>query len=495
MVSDLYDPMTVTGTVKEILVGKDSETTLTNTETLILGESSYHIEVEGESYTDGAFTSSVYRSEDGTSCVHYYISDRNEVESEDITDKEGNKLPWSEYANPWKDIDSDAFTYQDGVLVGRIDAPAYASDLNLIMARNTNIDFISMAKAHSDLSSLWKSFTLKVEDQKIKGLLAETVNITDSLGTERLSYDLTFDYSKTTSHEYAKPTPLPSDTAHDTLRNAFSELLTAEFTYHGISESYGDIASFEGIVASDGVYLYDSLNSPYLNNQVGYVMKEINGKSTLVHVIENASGDFFYQVDDYGNPYDSRTYKDMTSLADVRPQIVMAAELFGYDEKSGVYSLSGRRAGVFLKYFAMESLIDPASVQLADHLDITLDDNGHLFSTHAYSFANAIDIYTRYSVGSAKLPFTPDSLTEYNPLSDFVGTYTGKVEATDTEEEKNYTIVVTLEGVTFNGEATTDVSVTNGRLYFTAKDGTSYNIRSGYSLYKGYTKVCALVKA
>ena len=120
MIADLEHPMTVTGSVKEILVSKDSkETTLSNEETLILGDKSYHIEVEGESYPDGAYTSSVYRSEDGKdTCVHYYISNMNTVESEDITDDDGKALPWSDYANPWKDIHADAFTRKDDALVG-----------------------------------------------------------------------------------------------------------------------------------------------------------------------------------------------------------------------------------------------------------------------------------------------------------------------------------------------------------------------------------------
>lgn len=501
MIADLEHPMTVTGSVKEILVSKDSkETTLSNEETLILGDKSYHIEVEGESYPDGAYTSSVYRSEDGKdTCVHYYISNLNTVESEDITDDDGKALPWSDYANPWKDIHADAFTRKDDALVGELDLSIYASDFNLIMARYTNTNFVAMASAHSDLTTLWKSFSLKIQSEKIVGLTAESVNITDTLGTERLSYDFNFDYSDTTEHEYAKPTPLPSDEAHDKLRTALKEFLTADFSYHGTSESYGEVATINGIVTSTGMYFYDSLNSPMLSGQVGFVMKDIDSKSTLVHVIEDANGKYFYQVDSYGTPYDPRTLKDLTTLANARPQIVIAPEFFSYDESANSFTITGKNAGVFGKYFAMESQIDPATIQMADHLVITLDDQGHLFSTHAYSFSNDIDIYTRYSFSNVKLPFDPASLTEYNPLSEFVGTYTGTIAATDTQAEQTYTIVVTLEGVTFNGTAATDVSVTNGRLYFTASDGTAYNIRTssagGYNLYKGYTKVCALAKA
>jgi len=247
-------------------------------------------------------------------------------------------------------------------------------------------------------------------------------------------------------------------------------------------------------VTEKGVYYYDSINSSYLSGQVGYVMKKVDDKDTLVHVVRNKAGEYFYQVDEYGAPYDARTNQDMTSLSDLRPQIVMAAELFHYDETTKIYSLSGRSAGVFGKYFSMNSQADPATIQMADRLLISLDDQGHLNSFHADSVSNQVDIYARYTVGKATLPFNPDSLTEFNPLSDFVGTYEGTIAKTDTTEEKKVTVVVSLDGVLFDGEATTEVSVKNGRLYFTAKDGTSYNLRNGNALYQGYKKVCDLKK-
>jgi|GEM_PF-3634025 len=158
MVEDLKVPMSVSGTVGETLVGKTSTSTLKNEENLILGASSYHIEVSGESYPDGAFVSSVYRSEKDDTCLHYYINNMNEVTSEPITD-DGKPLPWSAYANPWPNVNPDAFFIEEGVYQADTETVSFAKDLNLLMARYTNVDFEKMAEAHSDLKSLWKTFT------------------------------------------------------------------------------------------------------------------------------------------------------------------------------------------------------------------------------------------------------------------------------------------------------------------------------------------------
>lgn len=490
MIDDLKVPMTVTGTVTETLINtKDnSETSLVNHESLILGNESYHIEISGDSY-DEPYTSTLYKGEDGNA-VHYYINDMNEVESEEAKDSKGNTIDFESVSNPWDEIDPAIFQQEeDGRWVGDIENTDYYADLNLIMDRNTNMDFTSMAEHYESLGVIYTKYELKIQDERITGLVVETLPLSDALSTSRLSYDLDFDYSSSTTHEYPKLQPLETKPYHTALRNALTKLTTDPFAYSGNYVAYGEETEISGVFKENGIYVYDSYSTPMTGNY-GFIEKD--GK--VCYVTKDSKGNYKYKSNESETPYDARTYKDIASLNDLRPQIVLASELFSYDETTKVYSLSGSKAGIFGKYFNLETQVDPATVQTATKLEIQLADNGNLstmkFTGDGLNFDSMI---FQYSFENVTLPFDPASMKEYDALKDFYGTYTGtmKVDNVDTE----LTIVFSESGLTFNGTEATNIGLNKyGDLTFVVNE-TSYYIPNTKDILKNadtYKKVCSL---
>ncbi len=473
MIEDLKKPMTVTGTVTETLINtKDNtEKSLVNQESLILGNESYHIEISGESY-DEPYTSTLYKGEDGKA-VHYYLNDMNEVESEDATDSDGKTIAFESVSNPWDEIDPAIFQQEeDGRWVGDLENTDYYSDLNLIMDRNTNMDFTSMAEHYESLGVIYTKYELKIQDEKITGLIVETKPLSDALSTSRLSYDLDFDYSSSSSHEYPKLQPLETKPYHTALRNALTKLTTDSFAYSGSYTAYGDETEISGSFTDEGIYVYDSYSTPSTGNY-GFIEKD--GK--VVFVTKDSKGNYKYKNWDSEQPYDARTYLDVTSLKDFRPQIVLASELFSYDETTKIYSLSGSKAGIFGKYFNLESQVDPATIQTATKLEIQLAENGNLKTMKYIGDGLGFDSMTiEYSFDSVTLPFEPTSLGEYDALKDFYGTYTGTIKVNNVDTE--LTIVFSSDGLTFNGTEATNVALNKyGELTFTV-DETNYYIPS-----------------
>ncbi len=109
----LSKELTLSGTVKEVLVGENKEETpLNGTIKVNLGENSYHIEQTGDCTE---IISSIYTNdEENRNSLHYYITELNEVEYEVITEmdeelQEEVPVPFKEYENPFKYVKADVF--------------------------------------------------------------------------------------------------------------------------------------------------------------------------------------------------------------------------------------------------------------------------------------------------------------------------------------------------------------------------------------------------
>ena len=84
----------------------------------------------------------------------------NEVEREDATDSDGKTIAFESVSNPWDEIDPAIFQQEeDGRWVGDLENTDYYSDLNLIMDRNTNMDFTSMAEHYESLGVIYKNMS------------------------------------------------------------------------------------------------------------------------------------------------------------------------------------------------------------------------------------------------------------------------------------------------------------------------------------------------
>lgn len=459
MYDDLKKTMTVTDDAKVILIDTTDSTksiTQNNTIEVLFGEKSFHIDQKGESTS---ILSSVYTDDSGKA-LHYYITPTNTVDYEVITDKSGKEISFKEYDNPFKYVSSNIFMeMSESEYAVVLDDDNYKADYNFMANNLTYIDFPTLAKTHDQT---FEEITLKIEDEKIVGMHILSKPFTDALSTTQFEWNLHFDYSEATDHNYPLPSPLETKDYHTTLKNALNNLMDPSKPYtanYSVNYGQGMIYNFVSYFDSDVVYANDAEDDTFAYG-TAFIQKE-DGVRKVIKLGE----DYLYEPNVYSD--NTGEYKNLSQLY---PSLVVAVEWFEYNEQNGTYFLNSSSVGAFGYKILGLGLVD-MQVYTAESVVITLSaDKTHVEKT---VFDDSMVVATFDYEKKFTIPFDVATLKERNPFSGFGGTYEAKISDTET-----LTIIVDEEKktVTVNGTLATDCAANSyGELEFTY-NGINYSI-------------------
>ncbi len=453
MYDELKHPMTVTGSAKVILIDtkNNDEITQNNTIKVLFGEKSFHIEQSGESES---IVSSIYTDDTGKA-LHYYIDQTNTVQHEVIKDKEGNDVLFKEYDNPFKYVESSIFTLSGDKYIVDLTNKDIKDDYNYMVNNLTYINFPNLAEKVGDT---FEDISLKIENEHIVGMHILSKAFTDTLGTTKFEWDLSFDYSSTTNHDYAIPSKLETKEYHKTLKAALDKLINATEPYLStFSVDYG-YAIYNYQSYFDGTFVYVADKDYPDDYKIGYIKKDDG-----VHEITKANDKFYYKED----------AEEKIAWGDVTPSYAVAVEWFTYDESTGVYTFSNSSYGAGAFGYKMTSLgLIDSQIAASSSVKITLSsDKSHV---EKMVFGDDTTITATFSYGvECPFGFKGSELTPANIYTSFEGTYTAKIDDSTT-----FTIVVsaTDKTVKINDTLCTDVKTNSyGELEFTY-NGVSYSI-------------------
>ena len=463
----LSKELTLSGTVKEVLVGENKEETpLNGTIKVNLGENSYHIEQTGDCTE---IISSIYTNdEENRNSLHYYITELNEVEYEVITEmdeelQENVPVPFKEYENPFKYVKADVFK-DNGDNTYSFDMSKTES-LNDLYYMSGNIIYLMIDEMAAQFeTNVIEDFTFTREKNDLTKLHIKTINLSDSFGTRYFEYNFNIDYSSDVDHDYPLPSPLPHEDYHTNLDKAFDALKNETYVAEG-SVDWGGIAyPFTYAISDDLVYVYDEGYDEF----VAFVKLDDG-----IHEVSSVDGTYHYKPDivEDGEAY--------------WPTQTMATEWFNFDEDTDAYFLEGDTSCYNFSsgMIPYAYLFDPTAFA-GSELNITLDDNDMLKTLTVTG--GIAEVTINFNFDNPVLPIDVSKITEEPTLFErFLGTYTF------TDDGAENVVVVTENSVTFNGESCLDIGENRyGELEFTYKDenwsinkdkSTIYNNDSGAS--------------
>ena len=450
----LQGPLTLNGEVKEVLVTENGETPLISTIKVMFGSNSFHIEQTGES----ELTSTVYKSSDETPlALHYYITEQNTVESE-VIQENGEDVPFKNYDNPFKYVSSDNFKDNGDNTYSFKMEDSNLSDLYFASGNITYLLIEDMAEAYQ--KNVIEDFTLAKQNDDLTTLHIKTINLTDATGTRYFDYSFTIDYSSETEHDYPLPTPLTHEDYHTALQTAIDNLINGTYVGTGSYDYGGIIYYFTYAVSPSLLYIYDETYEESVAQ--AYIKDEL-------HEVTELNGTFYYKEsvlsDEEALPWPSQS---------------VATEWFSYDETNNEYTLTGTAAGYLAYTLIPYSAIDPTIVASTE-LVITLGSDGNIQTLIAN--AGSVLVGVSFDFSDPTMPFNVNELeVEPDILTVFAGTY----EFTLTDETK-VTLIVTKDGITWNGTSCTVVGENRyGELEF-EYDGDNYSISTNGRIYNNTT--------
>lgn len=370
------------------------------------------------------------------------VNNKNEYIYKEMTDKSGNILDWSAYANPFKQLtlwDFKADSVKEGLY-------------HYINQNETQNDMlVSITKSMTTYSvSDFESFDIQIEKDAVKYIKITSTVLDSAYGDTQFTAEFTIE----SVGEDVVPAEIPSlfehKTEHDALKTALEHLNSKPIMGTGnVYEKYDSSEEWADIDPEVYNFYYSDeyafVEDCGYEDGSGYVM--IDGKAYEVS--------YDGEEDVYTREFYPSTDRDgvvLSDISDIRGDIeYLAPELYTVvDAKTFTYS------GDYIKnacYYL--NLIGNPWLSACRELTIKLGDDGEVCEIDMTDNEYYNYICTIEAVGeSVSAPWSTLEVEE-DPALKYVGTFTG----TSTKTTTDYTIEVSSTyGVTINGTACTDAT-------------------------------------